>query len=171
MLRRREQYDASRSTVPPDVGSGQASPSSHRSTLGSGLRRLLAGGGCDCTSQPRTCSSPPVVLQSGRRRRGGAAHTRRQRRSSTTSAGSRSVAATKHGRCWQEHEGRVVPLFADGAEGVGASSARGVLVARRPDDGRRKGDRVRRGLISASSPAAFASAAASCTGVRTWTSG
>ena len=51
------------------------------------------------------------------------------------------MAATKHGRCRQEHEGRVVPLFADGAQGVGASSARGVLVARRPDDGRRKGDR------------------------------
>jgi hypothetical protein len=63
------------------------------------------------------------------------------------------VAATKHGRCWQEHEGRVVPLFADGAEGVGASSARGVLVARRPNDGRRKGDRVRRGIVLASSPA------------------
>jgi hypothetical protein len=27
-----------------------------------------------------------------------------------------------------EHEGWVVPLFADGAQGAGASSARGVLV-------------------------------------------
>ena len=34
----------------------------------------------------------------------------------------------------QEHEGWVVPLFADGAQGAGTSSARGVLVARRPDD-------------------------------------
>jgi hypothetical protein len=41
-----------------------------------------------------------------------------------------------------EHEGWVVPLFADGAQGAGTSSARGVLVARRPDDGPRDGDRV-----------------------------
>jgi hypothetical protein len=43
----------------------------------------------------------------------------------------------------QEHEGWVVPLFADGAQGAGASSARGMLVARRPDDVPRDGDRVR----------------------------
>ncbi|SDY74128.1 hypothetical protein SAMN05661080_04458 [Modestobacter sp. DSM 44400] len=43
----------------------------------------------------------------------------------------------------QEHEGWVVPLFADGAQGAGASSARGVLVARRPDHGPCNGDRVR----------------------------
>ena len=43
----------------------------------------------------------------------------------------------------QEHEGWVVPLFADGAQGDGTSSARGVLVARRPDDGPCNGDRVR----------------------------
>ena len=43
----------------------------------------------------------------------------------------------------QEHEAWVVPLFADGAQGAGASSARGVLVARRSDDGPRNGDRVR----------------------------
>jgi len=43
----------------------------------------------------------------------------------------------------QEHEGWVVPLFADGAQGAGASNARGVLVARRPDDGPRSGDRAR----------------------------
>ncbi len=43
----------------------------------------------------------------------------------------------------QEHEGWVVPLFADGAQGAGTTSARGVLVARRPDDGPRDGDRVR----------------------------
>lgn len=41
-----------------------------------------------------------------------------------------------------EHEGWVVPLFADGAQGAGASSARGVLVARRPGEGPRDGDRV-----------------------------
>ena len=43
----------------------------------------------------------------------------------------------------QEHEGWVVPLFADGAQGAGTSSARGVLVARRPDDAPCDGDRVR----------------------------
>ena len=43
----------------------------------------------------------------------------------------------------QEHEGWVVPLFADGAQGAGTSSARGLLVARRPDDGPCNGDRVR----------------------------
>ena len=43
----------------------------------------------------------------------------------------------------QEHEGWVVPLFADGAQGAGTSSARGLLIARRPDDARRDGDRVR----------------------------
>jgi hypothetical protein len=43
----------------------------------------------------------------------------------------------------QEHEGWVVPLFADGAQGAGTSSARGVLIARRPDDGPGNGDRVR----------------------------
>ena len=43
----------------------------------------------------------------------------------------------------QEHEGWVVPLFADGAQGAGTSSARGVLIARRPDDGPCDGDRVR----------------------------
>ncbi|CCG05176.1 hypothetical protein [Blastococcus saxobsidens] len=43
----------------------------------------------------------------------------------------------------QEHEGWVVPVFADGAQGPGASSARGVLVARGPDDGPCNGDRVR----------------------------
>ena len=43
----------------------------------------------------------------------------------------------------QEHEGWVVPLFADGAQGAGTSSARGRLVARRPDDGPCDGDRVR----------------------------
>jgi hypothetical protein len=43
----------------------------------------------------------------------------------------------------QEHEGWVVPLFTDGAQGAGTSSANGVLVARRPDDGPCNGDRVR----------------------------
>lgn len=43
----------------------------------------------------------------------------------------------------QEHEGWVVPLFADGAQGAGTSSARGLLIARRPDDGPGDGDRVR----------------------------
>ncbi len=43
----------------------------------------------------------------------------------------------------QEHEGWVVPLFADGAQGAGASSAHGLLIARRPDDGPCDGDRVR----------------------------
>ena len=43
----------------------------------------------------------------------------------------------------QEHEGWVVPLFADGAQGAGTSSARGLLIARRPDDGPCNGDRVR----------------------------
>ncbi|CCG05695.1 hypothetical protein [Blastococcus saxobsidens] len=43
----------------------------------------------------------------------------------------------------QEHEGWVVPLFADGAQGAGTSSARGVLVARQPDDRPCNGDRVR----------------------------
>jgi hypothetical protein len=43
----------------------------------------------------------------------------------------------------QDHEGWVVPVFADGAQGAGTTSARGVLVARRPDDGPRNGDRVR----------------------------
>ena len=35
----------------------------------------------------------------------------------------------------QAHEGWVVPVFADGAQGAGSTSARGVLVARRRDDG------------------------------------
>ncbi len=43
----------------------------------------------------------------------------------------------------QEHEGWVVPLFADGAQGAGTSSARGLLIARQPDDEPRNGDRVR----------------------------
>jgi hypothetical protein len=43
----------------------------------------------------------------------------------------------------QEHEGWLVPLFADGAQGAGTSSARGRLIARRPDDGPCNGDRVR----------------------------
>ncbi|SFD96073.1 hypothetical protein [Blastococcus tunisiensis] len=43
----------------------------------------------------------------------------------------------------QEHEGWVVPLFADGAQGAGTSSARGRLIARSPDDGPCNGDRVR----------------------------
>ncbi|MGY1914200.1 hypothetical protein ABC795_05520 [Blastococcus sp. HT6-30] len=43
----------------------------------------------------------------------------------------------------QEHEGWVVPLFADGAQGAGSSSARGVLIARRPGDEPCDGDRVR----------------------------
>jgi hypothetical protein len=43
----------------------------------------------------------------------------------------------------QEQEGWVVPLFADGAQGAGASIARGVLVARRPDEGPCNDDRVR----------------------------
>jgi hypothetical protein len=43
----------------------------------------------------------------------------------------------------QEREGWVVPLFADGAQGAGTSSARGRLIARRPDDGPCDGDRVR----------------------------
>jgi hypothetical protein len=43
----------------------------------------------------------------------------------------------------QEHEGWVVPLFADGAQGAGTSGARGLLIARRPDDGPCDGDRVR----------------------------
>ena len=43
----------------------------------------------------------------------------------------------------QAHEGWVVPLFADGAQGAGTTSARGVLIARRPDDGPRDGDQVR----------------------------
>ncbi len=36
----------------------------------------------------------------------------------------------------QKHERWMVPLFADDAQRAGASSARGVLVARRPDDAR-----------------------------------
>ena len=36
-----------------------------------------------------------------------------------------------------------MPLFADGAQGAGTSSARGRLIARRPDDGPCNGDRVR----------------------------
>ncbi|RBY96564.1 hypothetical protein DQ237_07995 [Blastococcus sp. TF02-8] len=43
----------------------------------------------------------------------------------------------------QAHEGWVVPLFADGAQGAGTTGARGVLIARRPDEGPRNGDRVR----------------------------
>ena len=43
----------------------------------------------------------------------------------------------------QAHEGWVVPLFVDGAQGAGTTSARGVLIARRPDDGPRDGDQVR----------------------------
>ncbi|WP_233498646.1 hypothetical protein [Blastococcus sp. TF02A-26] len=43
----------------------------------------------------------------------------------------------------QEHEGWVVPLFADGAQGAGTSSARGQLSTRRPDDGPGNGDRMR----------------------------
>ncbi len=43
----------------------------------------------------------------------------------------------------QAHEVWVVPLFADGAQGAGTTSARGVLIARRPDDGPRDGDQVR----------------------------
>jgi hypothetical protein len=43
----------------------------------------------------------------------------------------------------QQHEGWVVRLFADGAQGAGTSSARGILIARRPDDGPCDGDRVR----------------------------
>ena len=43
----------------------------------------------------------------------------------------------------QEHEGWVVPLFADGAQGAGTSSARGRLIARQPDDRPCNGDRVR----------------------------
>ncbi|TKJ18869.1 hypothetical protein [Blastococcus sp. CCUG 61487] len=43
----------------------------------------------------------------------------------------------------QEHEGWVVPLFEDGAQGAGTSSARGRLIARRPDGGPCNGDRVR----------------------------
>ncbi|MGX5653883.1 hypothetical protein ACWKWC_03840 [Geodermatophilus nigrescens] len=43
----------------------------------------------------------------------------------------------------QAHEGWVVPLFADGAQGAGTSSARGRLIARRPGDGPCNGDRVR----------------------------
>ena len=43
----------------------------------------------------------------------------------------------------QEHEGGVVPILADGAHGAGASSACGVLVARRRQDGPPDGDRVR----------------------------
>ncbi|MDK3258948.1 hypothetical protein [Blastococcus capsensis] len=43
----------------------------------------------------------------------------------------------------QEHEGWAVPLFADGAQGAGTTSARGILIARRPDDGPCNGDRVR----------------------------
>jgi hypothetical protein len=41
-----------------------------------------------------------------------------------------------------QHEGWVVPVFADGAEGAGTSSARGILVARRAGEGPRNGDRV-----------------------------
>ncbi len=43
----------------------------------------------------------------------------------------------------QEHEGWVVPLFVDGAQGAGTSSARGRLIARPPGDGPCNGDRVR----------------------------
>ncbi|GAB3312760.1 hypothetical protein GCM10027451_25900 [Geodermatophilus aquaeductus] len=43
----------------------------------------------------------------------------------------------------QEHEGWVVPLFTDGAQGPGTSSARGLPIARRPNDGPGDGDRVR----------------------------
>ena len=43
----------------------------------------------------------------------------------------------------QEHEGWVVPLFADGAQGAGTSSARGLLIARPPDGGPCNGDRLR----------------------------
>ena len=35
----------------------------------------------------------------------------------------------------QEREGRVVPLFADGAQGAGTSSAPGLLIARGPTTG------------------------------------
>lgn len=35
----------------------------------------------------------------------------------------------------QEHERWVVPLFADGAQGAGASSARGLLIAAGPTTG------------------------------------
>ena len=49
----------------------------------------------------------------------------------------------------QQHEGWVVPVFADGAQGAGTTSARGVLVACRPDDGPRNGDRVRLGPVLA----------------------
>ncbi len=42
----------------------------------------------------------------------------------------------------QEHEGWVVPLFADGAQGAGTSSARGLLIPRRPDDRPRDRDRM-----------------------------
>lgn len=41
------------------------------------------------------------------------------------------------------HEGWVVPMIADGAQGAGASSARGMLMSRRADDGPRNGDRLR----------------------------
>src|SRR4051794_15014992 len=43
----------------------------------------------------------------------------------------------------QQHEGWVLPLFADGAQGAGTTSARGRLIARRPDDGPCDGDRGR----------------------------
>lgn len=43
----------------------------------------------------------------------------------------------------QEHEGWVVPIFADGAQGAGTSSGRGILVGRPPGDGPCDGDRVR----------------------------
>ena len=43
----------------------------------------------------------------------------------------------------QEHEGWVVPLFADGAQGAGTSSADKRLIARLADDGPCGGDRVR----------------------------
>lgn len=42
-----------------------------------------------------------------------------------------------------QHEGWVVPVFADGAEGAGASGPRGVLVARKRGEGPCNGDRVR----------------------------
>jgi hypothetical protein len=44
-----------------------------------------------------------------------------------------------------EHEGWVVPVFADGAEGAGTWGAQGVLVARKPGEGPSNGDRVQLG--------------------------
>jgi hypothetical protein len=42
-----------------------------------------------------------------------------------------------------EHDGWVMPRFADGAEGASAWSPRGVLVARSPGQEPRNGNRVR----------------------------